>query len=349
MARLLVSCLERAGYCVDIASDLRAFLRDPDDECEDARLRQQACREIERLSAHWRQHGAPVLWFCYHPYFKSPDLIGPEMCHRFNIPYVTSEASYSTRRSQGSWASAQETVLKSINQAAVNICFTQRDRKGLRSASSSATLTMLRPFIDTSTFLANELSTDANNASCQDSSRLIVVAMMRAGDKMNSYRRLAESLQQLMHLQWTLSVVGDGPLCSDVHSLFDAFPAERIEWHGLLEPPDIASLLTRSALYVWPGCGEAYGLAYLEAQAAGVPVVAYATAGVPEVVEHDASGILTPEGDDDAYAAAIAHLLNNPQRLRTLSRNAVTRVKRYHSLEPASAALHDILKTHGGI
>ena len=346
MARLLVKCLERAGFCVDIASDLRAFLRDPDNACEDASLRKQASLEVERLSAQWTQHGAPVLWFCYHPYFKSPDLIGPEMCHRFDIPYVTAEASYSKRRGQGSWAPAQQTVLKSINQAAVNICFTERDRVGLRSASNTATLAKLRPFIDTSAFLANELS---NNALPRDSARLSVVAMMRAGDKMNSYRRLAGSLRQLLHLQWTLSVVGDGALRCDVRSLFNALPAERVEWHGLLEPPDIASLLARSALYVWPGCGEAYGLAYLEAQAAGVPVVAYDTAGVPEVVEHDISGILTPEGDDDAYAAAIASLLNNPQRLNTLSRNAVARVERYHTLEPASAALHDILKTHGGI
>ena len=346
MGRLLVKCLERAGFCVDIASDLRAFLRDPDNKSEDTSLRKQAFHEVDRLSAQWTQHGAPLLWFCYHPYFKSPDLIGPEMCHRFDIPYVTAEASYSPRRGQGSWAPAQETVLKSINQAAVNICFTERDRVGLRSASNTATLAMLRPFIDTSAFLADELS---NNALHRDSARLSVVAMMRAGDKMNSYIRLAESLKHLMHLPWTLSVVGDGPLRSDVHSLFNELPAERMEWHGLLEPPEIASLLARSALYVWPGCGEAYGLAYLEAQAAGVPVVAFDTAGVPEVVEHDTSGILTPEGDDEAYAGAIAALLNNPQRLGTLSRNAVARVKRYHSLEPASAALHGILKTHGGI
>ena len=346
MARLLVNCLEQAGFCVDIASDLRAFLRDPDNESEAISLREQASYEVERLSAHWTQHGAPSLWFCYHPYFKSPDLIGPEMCQRFEVPYVTAEASHSPRRAQGSWAPAQKTVLKSIDQAAVNICFTERDRVGLRSASPAATLAMLRPFIDTSTFSYNKLSTKALH---RDPARLTVVAMMRAGDKMNSYRRLAESLKQLMHEKWTLSVVGDGPLRCDVHSLFNELPAERVQWHGLLEPQDIASLLVRSALYVWPGCGEAYGLAYLEAQAAGVPVIAYDTAGVPEVVAHDTSGILTPEGDDEKYAAAIASLLNNPKRLKALSDNAVARVKRYHSLEFASTTLHGILETHGVI
>ena len=40
------------------------------------------------------------------------------------------------------------------------------------------------------------------------------------------------------------------------------------------------------ALYAWPGFGEAYGLAYLEAQAAGLPVVAQDIDGVPGVVRN---------------------------------------------------------------
>ena len=346
MARQLVNCMERAGYSVDIASNLRAFLRDPDSETDNASLKAQAASEIERLSALWIQHGEPLLWFCYHPYFKSPDLIGPQMCHRFGIPYVTAEASFSRRRGRGIWAATQETVLESINQAAVNICFTERDRVGLRDASPTATLVKLRPFIDTLSFTTDQRLGDTTQ---QRTSRLVTVAMMRSGDKMNSYERLAESLKQLLHLPWILSVVGDGALRSEVNKLFTGIPPERIEWHGLLEPPEIAALFARSALYVWPGCGEAYGLAYLEAQAAGVPVIAYDTAGVPEVVKHETSGLLTPEGADALYAAAIASLLNNPKQLNLLSGSATAYVQRYHSLKSASEALHGILKEHVGL
>src|SRR3954466_5497373 len=67
--------------------------------------------------------------------------------------------------------------------------------------------------------------------------------------------------------------------------------------------------LARGAVYLWPGFGEAYGLAYLEAQAAGLPVVAQAVAGVPAVVEADVTGLLTPDGDMKAYAQAFAGLL----------------------------------------
>ena len=54
--------------------------------------------------------------------------------------------------------------------------------------------------------------------------------------------------------------------------------------------------------YVWPGTGEAYGIAYMEAQAAGLPVVAQKTAGVPEVVKDGVTGTLTAAGDASAFA-----------------------------------------------
>ena len=59
--------------------------------------------------------------------------------------------------------------------------------------------------------------------------------------------------------------------------------------------PDV--LYASGAIYVWPGFGEAYGLAYLEAQAAGLPVVAQDIDGVPGGRARWQTGILTPPGD----------------------------------------------------
>lgn len=341
MARLLVECLKRRGFQVDIASRLRAFLKDPDDADRCVLVGQQADQEIKRLTTLWTNHGAPDLWFCYHPYYKSPDLIGPELCTRFNIPYVTAEASYSERRSQGVWASTQEALLISLEMAAVNICFTDRDRAGLRRAIPKANSASLRPFIDPSMFTNSEYEHGA--------SHLVAVAMMRSGDKMESYRRLAAALQKMLHVPWTLSLVGEGPLQKDVEDLFAVMPAERVRWHGLLTQPEIATIFARGALYVWPGCGEAYGLAYLEAQAAGLPVVAYRTAGVPEVVEHQCSGLMTPAGDDEQYADAISSLLCNPTRLKQMSDNAVAKVNLHHSIDSASVTLGDLLQRYAAL
>lgn len=336
MARLLISCLTRAGYQVDIASQLRVFLKDPDDEAYKNNLVDQAELEIQRLTKAWLHSGAPNLWFCYHSYFKSPDLIGPELCEAFDIPYMTAESSYSHRRNQGVWGSMQKRVLSSVNQAAVNICFTQRDKVGLREASQTASLEKLHPFIDSAKF--------DQYPKCTELSHLVTVAMMRSGDKMSSYIRLAASLKLLMHLPWTLSVIGDGSLREDVQALFNAFPADRLIWHGQQDRAGIAAIFARSALYVWPGCGEAYGLAYLEAQAAGLPVVAYDTAGVPEVVDNGLSGILTPAGDDAAYADAISSLLTNNQLYSKMADNAVLHVQGKHTDEQASKRLYTIVQ-----
>lgn len=340
MARLLIDGMANAGYKVDIASKLRAFIKNADDQPGVEQLNIHAQSEIQRLSAQWTQQAVPALWFCYHPYYKSPDLIGPELCKAFNIPYVTAEASFSRRRSQGVWGALQQQVINSINDAAVNICFTERDKIGLRDGAPAANLVTLRPFIDTSNFVQHPISVDTP--------QLVAVAMMRAGDKMNSYVDLAAALKQLLHLSWTLSVVGDGPMLSEVKALFAGFPAERIIWHGRQERADIAALFAQSALYVWPGCGEAYGLAYLEAQAAGLPVVAYDTAGVPEVVEAGYSGILTPLHDDKLYAAAIENLLSNEPQRAQMSRQARLHVQFKHGFAQASKTLKSILQDHLG-
>ena len=76
------------------------------------------------------------------------------MAAAFAIPYVTAEASYSTRRNVGSWAEMQAAVADAVRNAALNICFTRRDREGLAEIAPEAPLAMLPPFIDSSAFAA---------------------------------------------------------------------------------------------------------------------------------------------------------------------------------------------------
>ncbi len=147
---------------------------------------------------------------------------------------------------------------------------------------------------------------------------------------------------------WTLSVVGDGPGRAEVISEFAGLPEKRIEWLGKKEPDEIPELLAGGGIYVWPGCGEAYGLAYLEAQAAGLPVIAQDTAGVPEVVRNGQTGILTPPGDVEAFASAIAHLLADDDRRRAMGETARRFVFEERSLEAAAAKLDDNASSRDG-
>jgi glycosyltransferase involved in cell wall biosynthesis len=129
-----------------------------------------------------------------------------------------------------------------------------------------------------------------------------------------------------------------------VRALFGKLPPDRLVWHGEKTSLEITLIYAAGAIYVWPGCGEAYGLAYLEAQSAGLPVVAFDTAGVPEVVDNGYSGILTEEGDDNAYAEAITRLLSNDEERRLMSVNARQHILDKHTFKQASDTLGKILQ-----
>ncbi|HEV7322838.1 MAG TPA: glycosyltransferase family 4 protein [Ensifer sp.] len=334
MARMLVAALRAGGHAVDIASQLRSFHASPSAD-DFNRLEQAADAEIARLRGLWPRDGVPDLWFCYHPYYKAPDLLGPALAAEFSIPYLTAEASYSMRRNEGVRAFAQRHVLSAIEKATVNICLTRRDRDGLLEAAPACRHAMLAPFIDATPF-------SAAKAESADACRMVVVAMMRSGDKMDSYRMLAQSLARVTDVAWSLTIVGDGPCHEEVRQAFALLPSERLTWLGEKTADELPEILAHSDLYVWPGCGEAYGLAYLEAQAAGLPVVAQRTAGVPEVVKHGETGTLTPEGDVVAYAAAMRDLIGDPLRRRQLGEAARRFVHDERSFPAAAQRLRAI-------
>ena len=151
MSRLLIAALRHAGYEVEVASALRAYMSEPSVNALSS-LAERACAEIARLEREWQASGPPDLWFTYHPYYKAPDLIGPALCGRFNIPYITAEASYAGKRDIDGWAPAQRKVIAGVSAATVNLCFTGRDRDGLARAAPDAVFDDLRPFIDTAPF-----------------------------------------------------------------------------------------------------------------------------------------------------------------------------------------------------
>ncbi len=143
-------------------------------------------------------------------------------------------------------------------------------------------------------------------------------------------------------------MVGDGPARGAVETALAPLPAERLRFLGERPPEAVPGILATAAVLAWPGRGEAYGLAYLEAQAAGLPVVAERVAGVPEVVRDGVTGLLAPAGDAAAFAAAVASLIGDPARCRAMGAAARRVVLAEHSLEAAALRLDAILARGGG-
>jgi len=100
---------------------------------------------------------------------------------------------------------------------------------------------------------------------------------------------------------------------------------------------DVPALLPQFDLLVHPALREGLGVALLEAQSAGVPIVASAVGGVPELVAHGRSGWLVPPGDPHALAEAIAALAHTPALRSALAAEARAQVERRHALHGLAA------------
>lgn len=95
-----------------------------------------------------------------------------------------------------------------------------------------------------------------------------------------------------------------------------------------------------------PSRAEGLGTSIIDAMSLGVPPVAFRIGGVPEVVEHDVSGLLAPPGDFPAFAAAAARLTEDVELRTRLGEGARLRAKTFDAsamTKGTEAVYHDLL------
>jgi glycosyltransferase involved in cell wall biosynthesis len=340
LARGLLQALRIAGHDVMLASRLRSFDAHGD-AVRQARLRRIGSHSAQRLVARWRGDDRPELWFTYHVHHKAPDFLGPPVSRALDIPYVIAEASIAPRQRTGPWAEGYVDACAAIRAASCVIFLNPADVAAVRNARpAGAASAMLAPFIDVARFVGHAPRAPERTSPAL---RLITVAMMREGAKLASYRVLADALARLVDIPWTLSIVGDGPARASVAAAFAAL-GDRVSLVGMRCAADVASLLAASDLFAWPAIDEAFGIAFLEAQACGVPVVGADTPGVAGVVAAGRTGLLAPHGDIDAFAAALRSLMLDTALRDRMRISAVEYVRERHDLPAAAAHLDAILR-----
>jgi glycogen synthase len=170
---------------------------------------------------------------------------------------------------------------------------------------------------------------------------IAVAAMMRDGDKLSSYRLLAKALSRVRDLPWRLLIAGDGPARGGVEEAFQSLK-DRVRFLGALEEDALADLYAACDLYVWPGVNEAFGMALLEAQAAGLPVVSSAVRGIPDVVADGRTGLLAASLDEAALAARVRELLLDERKRSAMGAEAARRVAAERSLAHAAERLRTL-------
>ena len=125
-----------------------------------------------------------------------------------------------------------------------------------------------------------------------------------------------------------LTICGDGPLAPLVGALGD----ERVKWVGAVSPAEVARLVAGSRAAVVPStCLENAPMSALEPMAAGVPVIASAIGGIPELVRDGVDGLLVKAGSAPELADALESLARDPETAQTLGSRARERIRAEYS------------------
>ena len=345
MARNLWRAIELAGHTPWLASEFRSF-EGRGDAARQAALEAEGQRIAEDLiAARTADEEPPGLWFTYHLYHKAPDWLGPAVSAALGIPYVVAEASFARKQTGGLFARGLAASAQAIARADAILSITPEDEEGIRQLlPDPARLLRLRPFLDTAPFEALDRAAARRKLAARlglDTGRpwLLAVGMMRPGDKLASYRLLGRALSLIAAPPWQLIVVGDGDARNHVEEALAPIGEGRVFYAGAAGEDALLSYYVASDLFVWPAYNEAYGMAMLEAQAAGLPVVAGRWRGVPEIVRHNETGRLVEPGDDVAFAEAVVELMTAPEERARASRAAQENVRAHHAMQSAAETL----------
>jgi glycosyltransferase involved in cell wall biosynthesis len=342
MARGLGRLLRRLGHTVVMPALSRVAPGVPRPQ-DHLALERRARAQAQRLIARWRTLPARHperfdLWLTYHCYYRKPDWLGPIVTRTLGVRYALVEASHAPRRAQGPTRLGHRAVERAFAAADLVLTVNPRDVAGVKARlRPGARQVWLPPFIDTQPF-------DRVQRAVNDPPLLLSVGMMRTRDKLDSYRVLADALGRLKGRPWRALLVGDGPARGEVEAMMAPL-GTRVRLAGAVPHADLPAIYASADLYLWPAINEAYGMAFLEAQAAGLPVVAGRTGGVPAVVADGITGLLTPIGDAAAFAAATARLLDDAKERLRLGKAARARVNARHDERAAAHALAAALRT----
>ncbi len=197
-----------------------------------------------------------------------------------------------------------------------------------------------RSFGDRTNFRWFPNTRDIEGPSCvrrEKVNRLVFIAQLHMD------KGLAEALEACRHLPDNCHLNVFGPCTSDTDlSGFDGHP--RATYGGVLEPTEVPRVLSEHDLMLFPSYRgrEGYPGSILEAFQCGLPVVAARWGGVPELVEHEKSGLIVEPRSAAELKSAIERLMADPELYRRLCEGAKRRGDRFRSAHWYDSVAEDL-------
>lgn len=210
------------------------------------------------------------------------------------------------------------------NQAAINLCTSTAMVLEL-SSHGIERVDLWQRGVDTETFHPSLASDEMRSRLSQghpESPLLLYVGRLSAEKEIERIKPILEAIPGAR-----LALVGDGP---NRQALENHFAGTNTYFVGYLMGRDLGAAFASADAFIFPSRTETLGLVLLEAMAAGCPVVAARSGGIPDIVTDGVNGFLfEPEADDKSAIAATLRLLSQKEERDTIRQNARREAERW--------------------
>lgn len=231
-----------------------------------------------------------------------------------------------------------ELIKVSHNQAELNLCTSNAMVQELRDHGVER-VDLWQRGVDTETFQPELASYEMRSHLSQghpDSPILLYVGRLSAEKEIERIKLVLEAIPNAC-----LALVGDGPHRKELEAHFAGTPTHFV---GYLTGTTLGSAFASADAFIFPSRTETLGLVLLEAMAAGCPVVAANSGGIPDIVTDGMNGYLYDPADEQGAIAATQRLLAQQQERETLRRNARAEAERW-SWSAATRQLQNYYQT----
>jgi glycosyltransferase involved in cell wall biosynthesis len=306
--------------------------------------RQRAVRSIIQFR--------PDLWLTYHTYYKAPDLLGPAVCQETKLPYVIFQGIYSTKRKRD-MRTLPGYVLNKKALCASQHLFTNRreDLTNLERILPQNRLTYLTPGIFPEDFRFDvEVRGEYRRLwDVRNEPVILAAAMFRPGVKARGLAWVIRACGKLLRQGrgFQLVIVGDGEEKVRLHRLAAEDLPGKVRFMGKVPRNEMYRIYSACDIFAFPGIRESLGMVFLEAQSCGLPVVAFANGGIPEVVKDRTTGFLVPPFALDPFVQAIESLLADENLRHKMGQAARSYVRQNHDLNRNYRKMETVLEKVG--
>jgi len=352
----VIAALRDQGHEVEIISEYKAKL-------------------FWRRAARWRLPAAlwaarrrsrgfrPEAWLTFVSQPDAPDVMGPWLTAGRGVRYVIYKSPYrgrtysDLRRREGN---LRQTMVALPGWALHRVALRRADSVVVNKASDfkgyqqdpvvSPKLGLLWPAVPLGQFRPDE----AQRARVRqelgvpaDAAVLLSVGRLwdKRGRKAISLKFLIDATEELIGRgrRVRLVIVGDGASRPEIEE-HAAKLGPAVTFTGPVDYGDLPAWYNAADVFAYPGLQEFIGLVYLEAQACGVPVVAFANGGIPAIVKDGETGFLVPPMDQPAFVQRLDQLVRDGELRRRLGGAGRAHVQEHHDLETWGKTLAGLLE-----